>query len=243
MTTNEYVLFLQFLYDKFVGGYFSPEEIETVTNRAQYERQAQIIAFPEQYGPEGEAPGFAYDRTRRIKELLLPFRAESDITLNSVGRGTFPDDYVYMDSLSYRYFKNNPANPCEPLDEHSVFTYRGIDYITEKEWADRTGSTIDTPTVDFPMCRFLSKNTLEVSPYNIRRIKMIYIRKPLPFYWGRTIVNGEYVYDPADPLNQPLEWYELDQNAIVIKALSYVGINLRENDLLAFAQMKEGKGV
>ncbi len=242
MTTNEYVLFLSQLYDKHVGGYFSPEEIERLTDRAQYERYYQLIGAPEGYSPDGNPPPIAYDRTRRIKESLLPFRKVLDIPLTT-GVGTFPDDYVYMDSLSFRYYQNNPANPCEPIDENSVFTYQSIDYITEKEWADRTGSTIDYPTVDFPICRFLSKTTLEVSPYSIKRIRMIYLRKPAPFYWGRTVINGEYVYLPTDPLNQELEWYELDQNAIAIKTLSYVGINLREQDLLGYSQMKEAKGV
>lgn len=242
MTTAEFKASFDFFTDKYLGKYFTPEEFELVVNRAQYEDYGLFIGFPERYSPDGQPPAIAYDRTRRIKEALLPFRTERLIPLVN-GIGTFPDDFVYVDGLSFRYFINPADCGDETLEPDGVRVYRPIDIITEKEWADRLSSSIDYPTTRFPVCHFLTKNTLEVSPYTIKSIKLVYLRKPRAFYWGRTIQNGEYVSDPTDPLDSPLEWYEIDQNRILMKALSFAGCNIRDNELIQYAEMKGQGGV
>jgi hypothetical protein len=231
VTTNEVITLYNQILQKRTGGYQSPEEIEQFINRAQMSLMYFYLGNPNGYQGD-EAPGVAYDRTRRIMEALLPFKTYYNIHLSN-GVGTFADDYVYTDAFSYRYYLNNG---CHSQDPPGVRQYASLNILSEKEWADRTSSRIDTPTVQYPIIHFTSKNTVEVSPYTIPIIQHAYIRKPKAFYWGRVKVNGRWVYDPNDPLNQPLEWYEIDQNQVVIRALEYMGVSIREQDLFQATQ-------
>lgn len=244
MTTDEVRLLINFFMQKETGGYVSPDRMQLAVNRAQYEVFANYIGFPQGYGADGQAPPVAYDRTRRIAETLLPFKVDYTITLNN-GIGSFPDNYVYLDAFRIRYYQN-PDDCQDPVSKEpeGVLRYVSVDVVTEKEWADRVNSTIDYPTFEYPIVRFESKTTIEASPRTIRRMTMIYLRKPAPFYWGRTLsTSGIYTYDPNDPLNQELEWYEIDQNKIIMGALSFLGISIREQDIIQYAEMKSKTGV
>jgi len=224
---------------KHTGGFVRPSDRDLAINRAQYELFAERLGLPQGYGKDNSPPPVAYDRNRRISDSLLPFKKETVINISN-GVGTFPSDYQYLDAFRVRYFVN-PAT-CPPEND-GVLRYASVDILQEMEWADRTSSPIDFPTYEYPILRFKSATTVEISPRLIPRVEMIYLAKPLPFYWGRTLVNGRYVFDPTDPANQPLQWYEVDQNQVLIRVLSYYGISIREGDLMQYAELKMKEGI
>jgi hypothetical protein len=242
MTTNEARERFLFFTAKNNTGYISPEEFDRVMNMAQYAEYGFYLGFPEQYRPDNVPPAVAYDKTRRIADALLPFKVNTGILLTN-GIGTFPSDYVYLDALRSRYYINPKDCDGDNGEPSGVHTYVPIDIITEKEFGDRTISKIDWPTTRWPVCRFRTATTIEVLPTTIRRVEFVYLRQPKPFHWAYTVTNGEPVWDQTSQNDQPLEWYEIDQNKIIIRALSYFGIAIREQQLIQYAEGKTQAGV
>ena len=65
---------------------------------------------------------------------------------------------------------------------------------------------------------------------------------PVKMVWGYTIVSSRPVYantggvngDSVDP-----EWREIDHNELMLKACSYLGLNISDGDLLQFSEAKQ----
>jgi hypothetical protein len=59
--------------------------------------------------------------------------------------------------------------------------------------------------------------------------------------WGYTVVSDRYVYNPATS-TQPI-WKDMDMNEIIYLALSYIGVNLKDQDIAQFANIKTQTGL
>ena len=70
---------------------------------------------------------------------------------------------------------------------------------------------------------------------------IIYLRKPTNMVWAYTTVSGRPVYDSLLSV-QPL-WSDVDMNEIMYLALSYIGVNLKDQEVSQFANMKTQTGL
>jgi hypothetical protein len=112
--------------------------------------------------------------------------------------------------------------------------------VDDNEIGYRLNSRIVPPTRDFPIMAYYD-GYMQVHPIDLQRVTMTYLREPLRPVWAFTLVNGRPVYDAANSVDVefPFEVY----NEIMVKILSYVGINLREGALMQYAEMKDQKGI
>ena len=242
MTSNEAKERFDFFIDKYMGAYFTPEQFDIAMQSANMDLFQERIGVPELYRGD-EAPPVAYDRTRRIMDSMLPFKKEVLIQLTN-GKGPVQPDYQYTDTFRIRYYIN-PADCAKPvpLDPKGVLRYRSVNILSEKEWADRTSSSIDFPTYKYPVVRFVSPLQIELLPTTIQRVEHIYLSKPKPFHWAYTTVNNRPVWNPLDPTDQGLQWLEIDCNQVLMRALSFAGINVKDGELIQYAEMKQKEGV
>jgi hypothetical protein len=64
-----------------------------------------------------------------------------------------------------------------------------------------------------------------------------YMRRPVKPVYGYSVVGGRnIVYNPSQSVQ--LEWKDTDVNFILLKGLASVGINLSDQEVSQFAEMK-----
>jgi hypothetical protein len=87
------------------------------------------------------------------------------------------------------------------------------------------------PTEVYPVFEMVG-NTIRVYPNTIDSIGIRYLREPLPPNWTYLVVDGVEIYDPTNPSFRDFELHESEMPNIVLRIMSYFGINLREGDVV-----------
>ncbi len=63
------------------------------------------------------------------------------------------------------------------------------------------------------------------------------LKAPVTPVWAYTVVNNRLAYDDASSVD--IEWNAAKYPRLMALALSYLGINLREGDMVQFAELQK----
>jgi len=80
-----------------------------------------------------------------------------------------------------------------------------------------------------------------VTPNTITSIILRYIREPRSPRWTFTVIDGVELYNPSSPSAQNFELQKSEFPALVVRIMALFGINLRENDVVQFAETQKDK--
>jgi len=220
--------YVQYLVRKNNSGALDPDQFNLIINRASKDEFVNRVGNPHQYVPGKPIPQMGFQITQKITEDLKVFQTNENLIIDNQGRATYPSDLAYtIPGLGYKTQRNG-----------SVF-YAPIEVLDKDKEFYRLRSNIVPPTREHPVAIF--ENTyIQFYPINIANISFPYLKYPTEAVWASTIVNGRPVYDPANSVD--LEWEDLVVNDIVIRALSSIGISIKDADVLGFAQQKSITG-
>ena len=201
----------------------------------------KTYGLPEEYQPGQPLPRVSYEITKKIMDDLkhLKVRMGVDVpvlTLNQYGRADIPTDYLHLSSARYRYFtKNKCGNAVEKTND--------IELLTDAQIGDRLGNSITMPTKKHP-CMAIYSNYFQFYPEDLKQVELTYLRLPRTPYYNATLVSGanEDYYDFSETGSQHFEYPTDTLSDIVMKILSYIGINIREQQVTQYAEMKSEKG-
>lgn len=209
---------VQHFANKEQRGFISPSQFNDFVNRAVMESFMQKSQV--------------FQSTQKISDDLRPFIKRVPLDVNAEGQVLYPEDYVHLSSIKYvkvtQVGKQTVKKPIEliPLDDN--------------ELGYRLNSRIVEPTRDYPIMVYYD-GFIQVYPIDLQRVELTYLRTPAQAVWAFTIVNGRPAYDAANSVDVefPFEVY----NELMVKILSYVGINLREAALVQYAETKNQQGI
>lgn len=220
MNIKECVDFINFWIRKERGAFLTIEESIEVIDRGQ-------IAYYNDIIPK-------YATSQIIKDCLQPFKARYNFNVppSDPQLITVPNsDYLDMLSMEIRYTENGTT------------VYYPIKMVNEDEIADRLNSQIDPVTSKAPVGEMYSARTVKLYPDNATYVGTItYMRRPVKPVYDYNIISGRIIN--FIPPNVPgsttvnLEWRETDINMVLIKALSNIGINLSDGEVMQYAQLK-----
>ena len=226
MDINKVYNFLKYLADKDQSGNITPKEFNLSLPRALNEwimkRYNNIKAVqPDKQG---------WQKNQKITDDLrfLLVRNESS-NVPSSGRLPLPDDYLHLSSLVYNYkYSEDGGTVSIPRDIEiaeflSSHIYRKS--ITAKKYV---------------ICAFYN-DYLQLYPKNIGTVDLTYLRKPVEPFWAFNLVSGRPVYDPVNSID--LEVPDETANEIIVMCASYLGMNLREPELVNYSEMLKSQGV
>ena len=141
------------------------------------------------------------------------------------------------------------------LDEN-IFTLSGDDYsifkdesyeaekVTNSKISMLSNSLLTAPTKTFPAYS-LNNDSITVLPKTINNPGQVfsqYIRYPKDPKWTySTLLGGQPVFDQSQPDYQDFELPIEDEVNLVIKILQYSGIQIRETQVVQFANLEEQK--
>lgn len=215
MNLQEAFDFLNFWINKYTGAWYTIPELELIVDRGQ-------MSLYEDLQPQ-------YATSQRIKDALAPFRARYNFVPLSTPAGviTVPNaDYINLLDIQITF-----------TDSSGRFNYVPIKMYNEDERAHRLMSQIDPVTSEFPIGEVISLRQFQLYPQIGYTGTVTYFRRPVKPVFGYTVQGGRViVYDPTT--STQLEWAENWQNAVLMKALSSIGINIGEQDVLQYAELK-----
>ncbi|MCP4255592.1 MAG: hypothetical protein GY775_19735 [Candidatus Scalindua sp.] len=139
--------------------------------------------------------------------------------------------------------------------ETSFLTAIGIDYtiydpskikeaekVTHQKITMLENSLLTKPTLTYPSYtqNAASAKIYPITIYNQGQIISQYIRYPFAPNWTYLETSGQDpIFNPSDPLYQNFELPQSDEPNLVAKILQYAGVEIREGDVVTFAQSEE----
>jgi hypothetical protein len=118
------------------------------------------------------------------------------------------------------------------------YAYYSIKMSNEDEIADKLNSQINPPVETAPVGEQIKVGEIQLYPQVDTYEGFVqYMRRPKKPIYGYSVVGGRtIVYNPSQSIQ--LEWRDSDINTILLKALSSIGINLSDQEVSQFAEIK-----
>lgn len=207
--------FLNFWINKSLGAYYPIAELEMIVDRGS-------LSLYEDLQPK-------YATSERIKDALAPFRATYPFTPSNTISG-----YIVIPSNS------NYLNLLDVQIQYQISNrtlYYGVAMVNEDVRPGRLNSQIDPVTITSPVGEVVAPRYIRLYPLSGYTGTVTYFRRPVKPVFAYTVISGRViVYDPINSVQ--LEWPENWQNAVLMKALSSIGINLSDNEVSQYAELK-----
>ncbi len=215
MDINKVYDFLKYLADKDQSGNITPKEFNLSIDRA-----------------------FSEWTMKRYNNL-------KDNTQNKTG---WQKNQKVKDDLKFLFVRKHVSTMCGDgggVCGHgeTVVVPRQVDISIDNEISSFLGSSIYAKRIKakkYVIAAFY-KDHIQIYPKNIGVVDFTYLRQPVSPYWAFTLENGRPVYDAANSVD--LEAPDEVVNEIIMMCASYLGINLREPQLIQYAEQMKQQGV
>ena len=223
----------------------TPSGIVTVPNR---------FLYPFTMSATNTSSGNIIEVTSAIPESLGKY-LEVDTTTGGIG--VFQPGTYVVKIIDSTHIQVNiePLVPLQSGDIINIYTvkefldlldvtvvnganYFSIKMTNEDELADKLNSQINPPIQSAPVGEYIGLGEIQLYPQiNSYDGFVQYLRRPQMPIYGYDVVGGRsIVYNPSQSIQ--LEWRDNDVNAILLKALASEGINLSDQEVSQFAQIK-----
>lgn len=217
MSISDAFDFLNFWINKKQGAWYSIPELELLVDRGQ-------ISLYSDLQPK-------YATSQRVKDSLAPFRSIYSFGVNDtlLGIVTVPPSTDYLDILDIHIYYD--------ISARSIVKQVPIALINEDVRAIRLDSQIDPVEVTSPIGEMIGTGVIQLYPKVQYYGEVTFLRRPVkPVFAYSVISERVIVYDPTNSVQ--LEWRESDQNALLLKALESIGINLSDQEIGQWSEMK-----
>lgn len=215
---NDLYVSVRHFANKEQRGFISPTQFNDFAARAVMESFMQ--------------KSLVFQSSQKISDDLRPFIKAVTVDVDSEGKLPYPEDYVHLSSVKYiRVVQVGGKTKKIPVE---------LIPVDDNEIGYRLNSSIVAPDKEFPIMAYYD-TYIKVYPEDLKRVELTYLRQPVTPVWAFTTVNGRPVYDAANSVD--IEFPKEMHNELMVKILSYVGINLREGELIQYAETKNQQGI
>lgn len=216
---NKVYTFVQFIANKNqAGGYLTPARF----NLAAVYAQQEIINEDYQQ----------FQSSQFNSDVLSPLIRRRILNPNSEGVLAYPSDYMHTTSIRAKQFYTDSYGATKSREVN-------VDQLTDDELGFRLSSDLLPPTEAYPIsCQY--DTFIQFYPTTIASVIFTYIKKPTDPDWAYTLSSGRPVYNAGGSVQFTLPDNTL--NRVAYKICSYLGINIREQELYSYAeQMKQAE--
>ena len=213
-------------------GYVSPTEFNILAHQIQseiyrgYFEDENMDKNKENRGliNSGYA-NLSFNQRQRITE----FASSANITVSN-GVFALPSDLYFIEDDGVEVTASSTTNAYNAV----------VEEVERSEYNYLVRSSA-RPTELYPIYEKEGSN-LRIFPTTITGITVRYVRTPkMPNWTYITLSTGDTMYNPADSAFQDFELHESEFSNIVIRMLSYFGLNLREAEVIQVAETLRDK--
>lgn len=127
------------------------------------------------------------------------------------------------------------------IEENGILANGAVVDEVERSQVGYLMQTEACPTEQFPVYEKYS-DSINITPDTLTEITLRYLRCPkVPNWTYFELPNNEPVFNPANPSFQDFELHKSEFANIVVRMLTYFGINLREADVVQIAETLKDK--
>lgn len=235
---NQLKDFIYFVANKSGRGTITPTQFNSFVNRAvmgfynkNMEQTINGLPFSKNEIDQRNIDRFADIKVEvpllsSLGEVLVPNGATYDLRGNIAPKLWH---YGYM-TFNYASKRNNITEWQE----------RPIEIVKDNEWGKRVSSTIVPPSIKRPIARRLG-DVFVVRPKAITSVNLTYLRYPNEAKWEYNVVNNRPVYDSTNSIDVEVPYSAFNDVSMLV--LEFMGIRLRERELVEMANLNEGKNI
>jgi hypothetical protein len=212
------------------GNVISPDRFGQLVKVVDLDLFKVKMGLPEDYQPGAPISRQYLDATKRLTDetrFLKKRVAAQPVTLGIVA---YPADYFGGNSIRYGYQRQ--------VDGSTKVLWKPVEELTEDQYSDRAGNFTKEPTVKNPVCVTRSDG-IHIYPASIVQVDFTYIRYPVEPVFAYVQQTG-YITAGA---STEYEWPKHLHRDLTMMILSYIGINIREQQLEQYAEQHKAQGV
>jgi len=202
-------------------GWIQPERF----NRYAYLAQIEIF----------ESYFYEYNRWLNLQNKRMSNTGYSDIPKNIREK---LDRFQKDGALTYntdRFFV--PADTYRVMEIY--YNDNRIEETTKRRANLLNKSNLTAPSTSYPIYYKLEDEFVVLPATIIDSVEVNYIRIPATPKWTYQTVLNNPVFDPSNGSYQDFEIHPSDEYKLVSKILSYVGVSVREQDIVQYAEGKQ----
>lgn len=208
-----------YIINKHQGGHLSAAEFNQNFRVAEMHHMDFLVGELRRYQPGRPVPIVGIGMSKKINEALAPFRKTIPINTGTTGEVPKPNNISIVEAM----YKND-GNPIRP--------------VQAEELSEVLQNTI-VKIEDHP--RYVEYNTYwMVYPNNLGTGIATVIENPPHSKYAVTVVNGREVYDSSNSID-PI-WKNGDVVEIIGRMLKTIGVNLKDGEVMQYAQSVINQG-
>lgn len=228
MTLGEMFNLVKFICNKdFSGNIITPERFNELLPVVNIELFRKKYGLPEEYQPGRPIPNEFADITLKNTDDMKVFKVRLPNRTVANGVMLFPSGYAHRDTLSYNYTKT--------INGVATSLPRPVEILREAEFSAREGNYTKRPTVSNPI-GIIRSDGIHIRPITITACDFNYYRWPVTPIFAYTVGDGFITYDAVSSI--PFEWPQDEWITLTMMVLKYIGVNLRESDLIQVANQQ-----
>lgn len=189
------------------------------------------FGLPEEYQPGRPIPREYFEITIKNSDDMKPFKMYLANRSAPGGLMAYPDNYAHRDSLKY--------NQSISINKTATIFPRKIEILRESQADDRLGNFTKQPTEAYPIA-VIRNNGIQIYPITITHVDFSYLRWPIDPVFAYNQMTGYITYNADD--STEFEWPQDCHTTLVRMMLEYIGIRLREADIVQYANTKLQQG-
>lgn len=243
MTIDEIYRLVQTFANKEQRGFITPKDFNLLAKQAQLELYNKRLSIVIEKSQPKKSAGF-------YAESLTPDLAEQDISrflteekfnaydaTNSWEGSSFEINYDYIVSIFIM-----------PSEELGITTNIPVDMVSPKDVNQILRSSLVKPSLEFPIALLAQSGTSSrvhlfpesISDSNANVVVWYYdCSKDNAPLWDYVTIAGKPVYNSATSIQPAIS--KRVHGELVVKILEYLGVTIREADLVQYAQANEVK--
>jgi hypothetical protein len=237
---DKFKTFVYAVLNKNGRGTITPERFNSFAERALYAWTNNQISNHKQYQVGNPVPVTSMDLDTISQSKLRHLKVNHDIAVTN-GQALLPDGTRTDINSNVMPEMWIPSRITHKYAKNGNLVQKDVDLLKDMQWGFVTGSVIVAPTKKNAVANMQSDHLL-VEPKNlISIINLSYFKNPTTPKWAYTTTNNRPVYDSTSSVD--LDAPESAFNEIAMIALEFMGIKIRDVELIQNVVGMENKGV
>lgn len=195
------------------------DDFNLLLKKASRTKFNKELGVPDNYWGAQPNSRTIYEVNQRITDVMRRFKVVVPTGTVVSGEYTLPAGYFYPTAISY--------------------TTRPIEVLNDAQWGWRLNDSNKTPTVKYPVARFLS-DKIDIRPTAVTSIEFVYLKLPVEPVATYTVANGVMSYHAGS--STELDWDEISKDDIIAIMLEDIGIHADPGSVSQYAQLKKQQG-
>ena len=237
MTIDEIYRLVQTFANKEQRGFITPSEFNLLAKQAELELYNKRLSIIKEKSHTKKIAGIYREisSSELAKQDIASFYRIQEVAITNSPlsyKGAFGTiDTHYIDTIF-----------CLPDKEHNISTNIPVDIVEPKDVNQILRSSLVKPSIEFPVALISQGNgdvTISVFPEVITNIIVYHYLNNNNPKWNYITVAGKPVYDSFN--SNDFKISERTHGELVVKILEYLGVTIREPEVVQYAQGSELK--